>query len=45
MPNDFWDEIGTNFAPLKFGNGKVISSYILLGMQLLIHPGIEVYPC
>ena len=30
--------------PLKFGNVQVISSYILLGMWLLIRAGIEVNP-
>ena len=30
--------------PLKFGNGLVISSHILQGMQLLIHAGIKVNP-
>ena len=32
-------------APLKFSNGEVISSHMLLGMQLLIHAGIKVKPC
>ena len=31
--------------PLKFGNGWVISSHILLGMNLLIHSGIKSKPC
>ena len=30
--------------PLKFGNGKVISSHTLLCMWLLIHAGIKVNP-
>ena len=32
-------------APLKFRNGKVISSHTLLSMWLLIHAGIKVNPC
>ena len=28
-------------ASLKFGNGWIISPYILLGMFLLIHAGIK----
>ena len=31
-------------APLKFGNGYVISSHPLLGMWLFIHAGIKVNP-
>ena len=31
--------------PLKFGNGEVISSQILLGMGLLIHAEIKVDLC
>ena len=30
---------------LKFGNGYVISSHILLGMWLHIHAGIKGKPC
>ena len=30
---------------LKFGNGEVISSHILQGMQVHIHTGIKVNPC
>ena len=41
-----WDKLlihsQTSMAqPLKFGNGKVISSHTFLGMWLLIHLGIE----
>ena len=43
---EVWDEIICPFqissAPsLKFGNGYVISSYILLDMWSLIHAGIK----
>ena len=31
-------------APLKFGNGYVILSHTLLGMQLLIHAEFKVNP-
>ena len=31
-------------VPLKFGNGYVISSHILLGMLLIIHDGIKINP-
>ena len=30
--------------PLKFGDGKVISSHILEGMWLFIHVGIKINP-
>ena len=32
-------------APLKFGNGIVISTHTLLGMWLLIDARIKVNPC
>ena len=45
-----WNEIiypfpNFNIQLLKFGNGKVISSYILLSMYLFIHAGIKVDSC
>ena len=33
------------YAPLKFGDGSVISSHTLLDMWLLIHAWIKVKPC
>ena len=34
-----------NSAAIKVQNGNVISSHTLLGMYLLIYPGIKVYAC
>ena len=30
---------------LKYGNDEVVPLYTSLGMYLLVHAGIQVYPC
>ena len=40
-----WGRVTHIYAPLKFGDGSVISSHTLLDMWLLIHAWIKVKPC
>ena len=50
MPKKVWGEITYPFptstvAPLKFGNGEVISFHTLQWINFLINDGIKVKPC
>ena len=50
LPGKMWYEIAyhsqtSTVTQLKFGNGKIISFHILLGMGLLIHARIKGNPC